>query len=136
MIFKGSSVDQAVSLSPRRLGFDSRFDHLRFVVDRVYTYYDRVFSEYVGFPLSIEFHPFSIVIFNCMLQLTLGQRAKPGPSKCNALSEIWERWIEKYFYLFFTLSSSTCEMVRKIASCYCMFLMQPSRFQFSEINLA
>jgi len=73
-----------------------------------------------------------------MLLLPVGQRTKPGTSqkKCSFGNWGGGHWIKKYFHLVFTLSSSKCEMVLKIANCYCMFLMQPSRFQFFEINLA
>jgi hypothetical protein len=43
-----------VQYTPRRAGFDTGSVHVGFVVDKVAV--DRIFAEYVGFPLSGPFH--------------------------------------------------------------------------------
>jgi hypothetical protein len=49
-------------MSPRDLRFDPRQVSVGFMVDEVTV--EKSFSMYFGFPLSISFNPFFIVIFN------------------------------------------------------------------------
>ena len=69
-------------------------------------HWDRFFSKYFGFPLSVSFHQYSILIFIYMLLLSEGQMVKPGNLQSNALSEIGEHWIRKHFPNVFCWSSN------------------------------
>jgi hypothetical protein len=57
-------------LSPRRLGFDPGSLHVRFVVGKVTLKQVSFFFEYFGFPLSVSFYQYCILIFMYMLLLT------------------------------------------------------------------
>jgi hypothetical protein len=58
------------------------------------------FPEYFGFPLSVSFPPILHTHLTYTSLLPEGQRGEAWePSKNNALSEIMERWIERYFHL-------------------------------------
>jgi hypothetical protein len=49
-----------IGLSPETTGFDPRQVHVRFVADKVD--WDRFYSQYFDFPLSVSFHRCSITI--------------------------------------------------------------------------
>jgi len=54
-------------------------------------HWDRLFSDYLGLPLSISLHQCSVIIFFYTLLLPNGQTGK-------ALSEIGQRWVHKYLH--------------------------------------
>jgi hypothetical protein len=59
-------------------------------------------SEYIDFPLSVSLHHCFTLIFIYMLFLREDKRVRLGNiTKSKALSEIGERWMEKYFHLSF-----------------------------------
>jgi hypothetical protein len=61
----------------------------------------QILSEYCGCPL---FHYFSILIFSYMLLYPEGQEGDPGSlPRRNALLEIGDHSIEKYFIFFYCL---------------------------------
>ena len=80
-------------LSPQRLDLDPKSFHARSVMDRVP----------LLFSLSVSFHQRSTLIFIYMLFLPEGQTGETWePSKRTALTEIAERWVEKYCHLVFS----------------------------------
>jgi hypothetical protein len=71
-----------------------------FVVDRGVL--GQFFSEYIDFSLSVSFYHCFILIFIYMLFLREDKWVRLGNiTKSNALSEIGERWIERYLHLSF-----------------------------------
>jgi len=62
--------------------------------------------KYFDFPLSVSFHPFTIFIF--MYMRLISENLTHGrilvTSKKNAVSEVMEQWLEKYFISFITSS--------------------------------
>jgi hypothetical protein len=79
--------------------FDPWSVHVKFVVDKVAR--DRFFSEYFCFP-HVNIILQMLLIFISTLLYQKDKRAKPGNlPESNALSEIGENWIEKYFHFVF-----------------------------------
>ena len=79
-------------------------------------HWDRFFSEHFGLPLSVSFHQCSTLILSILCSYQKDKRSKPGNhSKSNALSQIGEDWIEKYFHLDFrSLISNTKSPKQKL----------------------
>jgi hypothetical protein len=59
------------AVSSRRHGFDSGLVRVRFMVNTVF--WDRFFSEYFSFPLSVSIHQYSVFVFIYMLLLPVGK---------------------------------------------------------------
>ena len=70
-------------------------------------HWDRLFSEYLGFPLSISLHQCSVLIFVYTLLLPNGQTGK-------AVSKIGQRWVHKYLHCRLYRVHKTAQMSSKL----------------------
>ena len=99
---KSSSVYPRVrrlvaSLTLQMPGFDPGSVHVKFVVGKVAL--GQVFLLYLGFPLSVLFHHFSVLLYIYVFLSPEERTGKPWePSKGSALSAIGDHWIENYFH--------------------------------------